>query len=473
MKRKTVKRAVTLLLLIATAVSLTGCWDRTEIEEMGYILAIGIDRASKDYSYTFWLAVPRKLVPAAGSSGVGGGGGEGKVHVLTVEAPDLTSAMNLTNTWIARKLTLEHAKALIIGEALASEDITTALAPAVRFREFRRNMLVMISRTTAREFLEKNQPSIEENPARWVELMGTHQNLTAFTNRSTIHDFFTDSDSQTALPLVILGGVNPASQQNSGQGAAGAKAQAGGQAGGGGGGTQGGGGPAASPSGLPPAAVDGAYLPGTIPRVGGDPVELIGGAVFNGNKMVGTLTGTEVRLALMLRGDFQRMYYAEPDPLKRGYFVGTDIRQSRKPKIEITYDGMRPVIDVTVSLEGDIVGIESLHDYTVPSEMLVLGQAIQQDFTQQLQALIARSQKEFGGDVFDFGDHARSHFWTWQAWADYKWHQHFVEASITPHVKFSFRRVGLQLTPPATPIERPQPPPQRPGAGSSSGGGGQ
>ncbi|MHB9146385.1 MAG: Ger(x)C family spore germination protein [Symbiobacteriia bacterium] len=446
MTRKTVKRAAVLLLLIAMTVSLPGCWDGSEIDELGYVLAIGIDRGNPGYSYTFWLAVPRKLVSGAGGGSGGGGGGDGggKVHVLTVDAPDLTSAMNLTNTWIARQLTLEHAKALVIGEALARENILSALAPAVRFREFRRNMLIMVSRTTAREFLEKNQPSIEENPARWIELMGKRQDLTGFTTASTIHDFFLDSESQSALPLVILGGVNTASQ-------------GGGQA-------------ATGPNRLPPAAVDGAYLPGTIPRSGGDPVELIGGAVFNGDKMVGTLTGDEVRFALMLRGDFQRMYYAEPDPFGPGYFIGIDVRQSRKPKIEITYDGTRPRIDVTVSLEGDIVGIESLHDYTVPAETLVLERAIEQDFTLQLQAVIARSQKEFGGDLFDFGDHARAHFWTWQDWADYRWQERFVEAAVTPHVKFSFRRFGLQFAPPMPPVDRPQPPQQKPGAGGGEGG---
>lgn len=56
-----------LLLLILVAPLLSGCWDRLEVEERIFVLAVAIDKAKQegnslpDYEVTVQLAEPRAL----------------------------------------------------------------------------------------------------------------------------------------------------------------------------------------------------------------------------------------------------------------------------------------------------------------------------------------------------------------------------------------------------------------------------
>lgn len=459
------KRFLAVLLLLAMALSNAGCWDRSEIDEMGYILALGVDPAPKgDWFYTIWLAVPRKMAPGAGGGGGGGGGAAGgpqrSINVTTVEAANLGTALQIMNAYIARRLTLEHAKAIVVGEAQARSDIISVLAPAARFREFRRNTMIVVTRGTARDFLELNVPSIEANPSRWLELMLGHEAWNGFIPRSTAHQFLLEEESEAMLPLTVLAGLNeramtplPGSTKRS----AGKPDASGGS-----------GSDQPAPPGQPPLFLDGAYLPGEIPRSGANEAELIGAAVFRGTKMVGELNGDEVRLTGLLRGRARRFFVAEPDPKFPGYYVGLDIRRAREPSIRVSFEGERPIVDVNVRLEGEITSIQSFYDWTTAENLRVLQEATASDLEKRMRNLVKRSQQEFQGDIFDFGDRARGRFLFWKDWADYDWNRHFPQAQVNIQVTFELRRVGLQLSPPPPPEGMPQP-----GAkGQGQGGGG-
>lgn len=457
MPGKRAKRIVALVLVAALTLALTGCWDRTEIDELGFILAIGLDLAPKgDLYYTFWLAVPRKLAPAAGGGGGGGSGGGGAgepVHVATVEASTLGSALALMNIYVARRLTLEHTKAFVMGEELARRGILEFLAPAARIREFRRNILVMVTRGTARDYLQKNRPSVEENPARWLELMAAHQSLNALVPKSTVHEFLMEEESNSTIPVAALTGLSQTAKQSP-PAAGGQREQGSGQV-------------------VLPLFTDMAYLPGDVPRYGLNPAEVMGGAVFYGTKMVAELNGDEARLLTMLRGDLRHTYLAQPDPKFPGYYVGVDLRQARNPTVHVAFDGDRPIIDVKVHLEGDITAIQSFWDWTDQQSIPILEQAVDAEMTKRAQALVDRAKKEFHGDPFDFGEHARGLFWTWKDWADYHWNEHFPQAEVIVSVDFKVRRVGLQLSPPLPPAAEPQPGAKGPGQGGGNQGGGQ
>jgi len=449
------------------ALSSAGCWDRSEIDELGYILALGVDPAPKgDWFYTIWLAVPRKMAPGAGGGGGGGaaGGPQRSINVTTIEAASLGTALQMMNTYIARRMTLEHAKAIVVSETQARSDMISILASAVRFREFRRNTMIVVTRGTARDFLEKNVPSIEENPARWLELMLGHEAWNGFIPRSTAHEFLLEEESEAMLPVTVLAGINERATKplpGSTKGSDGKPDPSGGS----------GSDQPASPR-LPPLFVDGAYLPGEVPRSGANEAELIGAAVFRGAKMVGELNGDEVRLTGLLRGKARRFFAAEPDPKFPGYYVGLDIRRAREPSVRVSFDGERPIVDVNVRLEGEITSIQSLYDWTTAENLSVLQEATARDLQKRMQNLVRRSQQEFHGDIFDFGDRARGHFLLWKDWADYDWNRHFPQAQVNLQVTFELRRVGLQLSPPPPPESMPQPGPrdQEPGGGQEGGG---
>lgn len=59
------------------------------------------------------------------------------------------------------------------------------------------------------------------------------------------------------------------------------------------------------------------YYAGELPRKGGNNFEFIGTALFDGDKMVGELTGIETRTLLMVRGEFSKASISVADPLDK------------------------------------------------------------------------------------------------------------------------------------------------------------
>src|SRR5690625_7360160 len=67
-----------LLLLLFATVFLTGCWGRNEVEDLGFVLGIGIDKAGDENSdhlrLTVAVAIPQALAGGGGEVGAGGQG---------------------------------------------------------------------------------------------------------------------------------------------------------------------------------------------------------------------------------------------------------------------------------------------------------------------------------------------------------------------------------------------------------------
>ncbi|CAB3390508.1 hypothetical protein [Kyrpidia spormannii] len=67
-----------LAMMAVACLFVSGCWDRTELEEEGFVPSFAIDTgpAPGVYVYTFRIAVPREMSGPSSSPGGGGGGEE-------------------------------------------------------------------------------------------------------------------------------------------------------------------------------------------------------------------------------------------------------------------------------------------------------------------------------------------------------------------------------------------------------------
>lgn len=185
------------------------------------------------------------------------------------------------------------------------------------------------------------------------------------------------------------------------------------------------------------------YLPGEMPRMGGNMTEFIGTALFDGGKMVGTLTGEENRALMMIRGEFVNGSFAINDPIKPDKIDTIEIEEVKKPEIKIQTNE-KPEINVKLFLEGDIQAIQSGVQYEMPDKMVVLEKAFTNYITEVINETVHKCQ-ELGCDVFGFGEWAVKKFPTIQQWEEYEWLNKFKDASINVQVEFNIRRTGTLL----------------------------
>lgn len=406
-----------LAFLLAGLLVISGCWGYHEIDETAHVLLLGVDKGKENgLTVTALIAVPRRMGGGGGGGAVGGGGGGGGGQkpsvIVAVECRTIFTGLEMINSVIERRATLNHLKAVIFSEEIAKEGLDIYLDGLMRYPEFRRTVFIAVCRKSARELLEKFQPLMEANPAKYVELyMGT-QRYVGFIPFNQVHHFYADMKSKSIQPVCVLIGLERKTGAESEQ------------------------------KNRPRS--EGHFLAGQLPRKGGNKTELIGSAVFRGGKMAGTINGSETVILNMLRGWFKETIYALPDPQSPARFIVFRLLAERKPQIKVRFkaEGI-PVISVRVPLDGEMISLQSGINYEEPGRLPVLQREINRRLESETRQLIRKTQEEFRADIFGFGFQARRLAATYPEWQQMNWPELYPEAEV--HVTFDveIRRIGL------------------------------
>lgn len=399
--------------LLSAALLAAGCNGARETDEVAFVLAVGVDQApNNQITVTYQVAVPRKMSGGSDSSGKGGGDSGEAFTTMAVTAPSLAEARNLLNSGLSRVPNLSHSKVFVVGEGLARHGLGDTIGPLIRFREFRGSMFIMVARGTAKDFLEKNKPVLETLPAKYVESMMSSADETGYYLPTNLHDFYNRLKSGSAAPFAVMAAINP----RTGQG---------------------------RPAGTRvPGEEAPDYQAGDIPRDGGDPAELIGLAVFHGDKMTGILSGQETRMLAMLLNKYPRGFIVVSDPLAPTHNVNVNIRQPRPPRIKVAMADDHPVISVDVLLEGEVTSIPSGISYEGPAYRPLLEAQISRVVQQEMTDMLRRTQA-YQADVAGFGYYLRPQFATYQEWAAADWNSLYCQADINVTVNTQLHRTGL------------------------------
>lgn len=79
-------KIIAILLIFSLCLGLTGCYDKKEVDDLAYVLALGIDKGKTNtLKVTLQYAVPSKLGGGGGGLGSGAGGSQAS-SIITVEA---------------------------------------------------------------------------------------------------------------------------------------------------------------------------------------------------------------------------------------------------------------------------------------------------------------------------------------------------------------------------------------------------
>ena len=156
------RRAVFLLVILWTASLLTGCWNRREIETLGFVLAFGVDqREDGRVEVTAELAKPGAMARREG----GGGGKEKPYKTYSASGKTLFDAIRNVTRESPRKLWFGHNQLVVIGEEMARRGVLPVLELMERDHELRREMWVLVARGKAKDVIEA-EIDLEKTPAK-------------------------------------------------------------------------------------------------------------------------------------------------------------------------------------------------------------------------------------------------------------------------------------------------------------------
>ncbi len=400
------------------------------MEDTAYPLAVGIDAGSL-YEVRLSLKIPiSQGATQGGASGSGGssdGTGKGQESrtsfVTSIETDSIHAGLNVIESYLGRHISLAHAKQVVISEGLARRGgLHEHIHGMQRGRQFRPTTNIFVCIGAADEFLKKTNPVSNMNESKFYELINGSYTHTGFGVDSTVFTFYIGMESTYKSPIAALEAVNiydAGDEFNLNNSTAYQKGRE--------------------------KPMAGNYFAGEIPRTGGPPTEIMGIAVFRGDKMVGMMDGEDTKYYLITSGNFQKSFLTVPDPLDEESFIVLSIRQNRKPDYNVKIKDGIPYIDLKVDLEGDFTSIQSAINYEDVNNINIAEKATEEFLKKGIIRYLEATSKEFGSDINGFGGKARMLFPDWEKWEKYDWLEKYKDAVFNLSVSFKIRRTGLLI----------------------------
>lgn len=415
MRRKSgVNRILAAIILAVFMLSLTGCYDRREIDDLAYALAVGLDVGeANDLRLTLQLALP--IAIGSGKEG-GGGGGEGKsTTIITIDTPSIFSGLNLINNLVSKEINLSHAKVLIISKKLAEKGVTEYLNGVARGREFRPDIFIVVSNDPPDKYLENTKPIMESNTSKYFDLLLGNR-FSSFYPVIRLDNFYFRNKSDSIQPVAIFSQISRYDSTDQLKDAGGETND-------------------------DSVKLEGEYIAGEIPVVSEQKVEVMGMAVFKNGKMVGVAQGLEAACYQLVTGDYNYSYWTIPDPFDKDKRIIMNIFQRKKPVIKADISGDRAAFDINIDIEGDFTSIQSNYNYEEHPEYVE--KAFEALLEEQVSKFLKRTAEEFDSDICGLGKHLKKKFITLEEWNKFDWFDKYRNSSFNVNVVLKMRRTGL------------------------------
>ncbi|AWB46479.1 Ger(x)C family spore germination protein [Paenibacillus sp. CAA11] len=142
------------------SITLSGCWDRKELNELGIAVALGIDMDGEDIRASTQIVVPSEVA----SKSTSGKGGAAAV-VFEAKAPTLLEAVQKMTVDSPRRIYLSHIRMLVISEEFARKGIAEIVETLIREPSVRSDFYIVIAKGCRAEEILKIMTPIERIPA--------------------------------------------------------------------------------------------------------------------------------------------------------------------------------------------------------------------------------------------------------------------------------------------------------------------
>lgn len=318
---------------------LTGCWDRTEINDLALITASSYDMApGGKLQYSVQI-----LLPSGGnkSGGQGGAGGQGKKSyvVETAIGIDPGDAEKNIQKKFPRRLFRGHRRVIIFGEELARNGLEIMLDSIGRDPQNRLRTNVIVAKGGKGIDLLKSDYPIERIPTEAMrEMIVLGVGIDA-----NIHDLLIASSSKGVQGIAI------------------------------------------------------AFEKGE----GEEGFKTAGLALFKDLKLAGYIDSEKTEGFLWTRGKQKKGIIAAEVPGYDGV-VRVNIK-SQEARIVPEMKENKPVISIRILGSGSIYGNSTKLDLSVPDNIKIVQKTINERIRKQVENCIVSAQKEVGSDIFGFG----------------------------------------------------------------------
>ncbi|MBB3869406.1 Ger(x)C family spore germination protein [Parageobacillus toebii NBRC 107807] len=389
------KRKIAIIIsLLLCATVLSGCWSAKELNELAFVVAVGIDK-TKDGKYVmiFQVVNPGNVVGARQN---GGGSGGVPVSIYKATGDNLVEASRKASKKLSRLIYYAHTNLFVISEEVAKEGVNGLFDALERNSECRSTAMVVIARHHSAEEVLKILTPIDKIPANQIiKTLQFSEKIWGQSINVDIGTIINDLASPGKAPIIsgveIVGSVQKGKRQTNVQ-----------------------------------ASEPDARL------------NINGLAMFKEDKLVGWISGETARGVVWILDKMEQtgVTVEKEDAAYKVVRAKTSVAAHMKKG--------KPSISIHIQAEGDI-GEEFVSiDFTNPKQIFALEKKAEKSIKKEVVKAIEEAKKA-KTDIFGFGDIVyRSYPQQWKTMKS-DWHdRYFPQLEVNVTVEAFIRRTGLR-----------------------------
>ncbi|HEX3048604.1 MAG TPA: Ger(x)C family spore germination protein [Bacillota bacterium] len=388
-------------LLFTLLFILPGCWDIREINDLGFVTAVGIDKAKAPNKFNVTVQIANANTASAKSEQ---GQTQSGVWTGTGEGPSLFAAIRNLIRISSRRVMWAHNNVIIIGEDLAKDSIAPVADFFTHNPELRMKTPVVVSRGPAKDYITA-KAGMETPSGLSFVYFRDYGSLLGETVQSSMLTLSTALANPYVQPLIAAVSLKKAEE--------------------------------------PPEEGGGKSDSEKESKT----IDLAGAAVFRGDKMVGWLTPKETLGLAWIKNQTNNTIVTVIDPTRHNRSVAVE---TKGVKAEIMTKMLGTMPQVTMKITG---GANIVEEDGPPSQGLnrvkkQLASLLNRHIAGNIKSSLKKIQQEYKSDVIGLAPIVHTeHNREWEKGLKNKWKEIFPQIPVEVRVKIQIYSNTLKQLP--------------------------
>lgn len=378
-----------IVLILVLLVAFSSSYRALNIDNLAFAVALGIDTSeTKGLKVTFQFVNP----PSTSE----GSNQEANIFEDTVEATSIPNAINIMNSYLARKIDLSHCRSIVFSEDVAKNGISDHVYTLMNDVQVRPTSNIITTTCTAYEYIKNSIPSLETSITRYYDIFPSSGKYTGYVSDATIGNFYNSLLCNTCEPHTILGGVSSTSSTNS----------------------------------QSTVSTDSNIKSGSSPISGMRSAESIGIVAFKHDKLVGELDAIETICFHILKNNINSFIITVPSPKDNTLKIDLLVTPKGTCKTKVNIVNGSPYVKINGSFNAKIYSMDEKDNYLEPGILTTLSNTCNTYLENILLNYLYKTSVEFKSDISGIGKYALSNFYTTDEFKDYNWVDNYMNSTF-------------------------------------------
>ena len=400
-----VKKLLLITVLLLSSVVLTGCLESVDLNKLGIVAGIAIDKKTDDgYIVTVQILNPSAIVGEAPNTL--------PVYSLKAEGSSIHEAWSKLDSITSSALYLSHLSVIVINEDFAKLGFSPLINFALRHTDIRPDIAIVVAKDEKAGDILNVVTALDMIPAAQLDISSR---ISSHTPRLTISNLYEVVDIVNNNSInVVLNAVSIHHEEEHIDETIKRKDATSGH-----------------------TTRNGSTIDNILDIARPVQLRIEHLAIFKGDKLVGFIDDYEAQLYNMIMGESKR--YVIVTKIDKDYYTSARVP---KVKSKITTDLTNN--EATIKLNISAVIIENTYpiDLTNTDNLVVMSEYLKKQLEQDMNNFIQKIQKEMKSDIFGIGGKAYYHENNvWKEKEGY-WSEIFPEMKINMEIEVDIDSVG-------------------------------